>query len=571
MVDTFFLIGSGGKESTSEVERFKLRATPGLNPNRQKCCGTYKFDDNLKFISKTQYVERCVAIGDWKKRELIYSMLDLDYSLIETMFRNNRMRTAHYTWWSFVPLNLLDQFRRAVNFYFLIALIMSFVIDNPPVKPETWCGGFLFILGVTMLKQGYEDYLRGRRDSKENRKKVKVVREGETVSIQSQDIEVGDIVVLENEQMVPCDMVILSSSNKQYQVYVETANLDGEANLKVKKSPDMTKEIQDMSTLDGFIECENPSPTLSDFTAKLFKMDLKNQSYKKCSLDMNHLLVGGTTVKKTDLVYGCCVYAGTETKLAMNSKIKRHKFSTVEDSLNFFLFFFLGLMIIEMIVSAIISMLTGKEYFVKDKDYTLEPIEGSREGKSYKMLLTEERKKENSDHWYLYNDLTNKPDEDIKNLSWSEGFLTLLHWFLIYNYVIPISLYCCVEIQRFISSLLFGWDVEMYEPKRDIKAKCNNSDITEELGLITHVFSDKTGTLTENQMVLKKYFLVKTGGTYNVENLSRESWTPFLRDLLLCHNVQVIIIKEEEFYRPFMSSHLVSYIVVQYRYYVHCE
>ncbi len=525
----------GSEEQLEEAERFKLRATPDFNPNRQKCCGSYKFDDNLRFISKTQYLERCVAIGDWKKRETIYSMLDLDYSLIETKFNNNEMRTAHYTWWSFIPLNLLDQFRRAVNFYFLIALIMSFVIENPPVKPETWCGGFLFILGVTMAKQGYEDYLRASRDAKENRKKVDVLREGEKVTVQSQEIEVGDIVILGNESIVPCDLVILTSSNKVHQVYVETSNLDGEANLKVKKSPDLTKGLKDVASFNGFIECENPSPSLQTFTAKLFKLDFENQSYKKCSLDMNNLLVGGTTVKKTDSVYGCCVYAGSETKLAMNSKITRHKFSTVEDSLNFFLFFFLGVMIMEMIVSSIFSMFLGKEYFVKGEDYKLERIEGTE--KSYKTVLSDSYKSENDDNWYLYSDVISDPEEDIHEKSWSEGFLTLLHWFLIYNYVIPISLYCCVEIQRFAASWLFGWDLEMYEEERDIKAKCNNSDITEELGLITHVFSDKTGTLTENQMVLKKYFY--NNEIYDVDNLSKEKWNTFIQNMVVCHNVQL--------------------------------
>jgi len=215
----------------------------------------FQFDDNLKFISKTQFVERCVAIGDEETRESLYSRLDLNYNIIETKFRSNKVKTAHYTWWSFLPMNLLDQFRRAVNFYFLITLVLTFSIPDPPVDPLTWCFGFLFILGklrplhkrhelcpyiyslpgVTMLKQGYEDYLRYRRDNEVNSKEAEVLRGGRVKTVQSQNIEVGDIILLRDEEMVPCDAVILTTSNKLRHVYVETSNLDGEANLKVKK------------------------------------------------------------------------------------------------------------------------------------------------------------------------------------------------------------------------------------------------------------------------------------------------------------------------------------------------
>ncbi len=244
-------------------------------------------------------------------------------------------------------------------------------------------------------------------------------------------------------------------------------------------------------------------------------MDLMEWVYsEKCNLDISNLLIAGTTVKKTDKVYGCCVYTGAETKLALNSSIKRHKFATVEDSLNYFLFFFLGLLLVEMVGSACVSVYTGKEYVMPGKE------------------------KAEEDHWYLYNpDKTN--DKGVYERGWVWGFYMLLHWFLIYNYLIPISLYACIEVQRLVSSLLFGWDVQMYDEERDIRAKCINSDITEELGLITHVFTDKTGTLTENQMVLKRYYTVSDARVHEVQDLAEESWNPFLQTMLLCHTVEV--------------------------------
>lgn len=251
--------------------KFHVKEYQSKAPKDRGCCaGSYSFDHStLRLVAKTHYEERCVAVGDRKKRDRIFSVLDLDHERVETRFCTNRSRTAHYTWWSFVPVNLMNQFRRAVNFYFLIALVMSFVIENPPVKPETWLGGFVFVIGVTMCKQGYEDYLRCGRDAIENSKLVTVMREGAPVTIQCHKIEVGDVVVLKNEEIVPCDMVILNTSNKLCQVYVETSNLDGEANLKVKKSAACTRGLKDFGSFDGFIVAENPSPSLTSFTAQV--------------------------------------------------------------------------------------------------------------------------------------------------------------------------------------------------------------------------------------------------------------------------------------------------------------
>ena len=79
--------------------------------------------------------------------------------------------------YTFLPLNLIEQFRRAANIYFLViiinfntltftpsntsqvTLILTWVIDSP-VSPESWLLSLLFIVVITMVKQGYEDYLR---------------------------------------------------------------------------------------------------------------------------------------------------------------------------------------------------------------------------------------------------------------------------------------------------------------------------------------------------------------------------------------------------------------------------
>ena len=62
--------------------------------------------------------------------------------------------------------------------------------------------------------------------------------------------------------------------------------------------------------------------------------------------------------------------------------------------------------------------------------------------------------------------------------------------------VLPNSVHTCsfyFQIQKFLSNKFVGWDLKLYDEERDIPAKSNTSDVNEELGLITHLFTDKTG------------------------------------------------------------------------------
>ncbi len=50
----------------------------------------------------------------------------------------------------------------------------------------------------------------------------------------------------------------------------------------------------------------------------------------------------------------------------------------------------------------------------------------------------------------------------------------------------------------------------MYDAKTNQPAKANTSDLNEDLGQIDYLFSDKTGTLTENEMIFKQFSLKNT-------------------------------------------------------------
>ena len=82
-----------------------------------------------------------------------------------TPFLANKFVSSKYTRWTFVPYNLYEQFRRIANMYFLITLVLTAAFqEKSPISPWSWVGSLLLIVLLTMVKQGYEDYLRHKSD-----------------------------------------------------------------------------------------------------------------------------------------------------------------------------------------------------------------------------------------------------------------------------------------------------------------------------------------------------------------------------------------------------------------------
>lgn len=82
--------------------------------------------------------------------------------------------------------------------------------------------------------------------------------------------------------------------------------------------------------------------------------------------------------------------------------------------------------------------------------------------------------------------------------------LVFFSYAIVLNTVVPISLYVSVEVIRFFHSLLINWDEKMYYKFNDTPARARTTTLNEELGQIEYVFSDKTGTLTQNIMTFNK-------------------------------------------------------------------
>ncbi|KAI5633171.1 cation transport ATPase (P-type) domain-containing protein [Phthorimaea operculella] len=136
----------------------------------------------------------------------------------------------------FVPKNLAEQFRRVANFYFLLVTVIAVVIDSP-VSPFTSIAPLSFMVLVTAVKQGYEDWLRHKNDNKVNNQIVEIVYKGVVKEVKNSTIAPGTLVRVKRGVAVPADLVLLCSAGEQGKCFVTTANLDGETNLKTLRVP----------------------------------------------------------------------------------------------------------------------------------------------------------------------------------------------------------------------------------------------------------------------------------------------------------------------------------------------
>ncbi|KAM7012873.1 phospholipid-transporting ATPase IF isoform 1-T1 [Tautogolabrus adspersus] len=438
---------------------------------------------------------------------------------IPQRFADNRIISSKYTVWNFVPKNLFEQFRRIANFYFLIIFLVQLMIDTP-TSPVTSGLPLFFVITVTAIKQGYEDWLRHKADNEVNGAPVFVVRSGSLVQTRSKNIRVGDIVRVAKDETFPADLVLLSSERAEGTCHITTASLDGETNLKTHFSVAETSVCQSVSQLEALqavVECQQPDADLYRFVGRITVTQLGEEIVRP--LGPENLLLRGARLKNTKEIFAVAIYTGMESKMALNYKCKSQKRSAVEKSMNTFLIIYLCILLFEAVLSTILK------YAWQAEEKWDEPF---------------------------YNQKTEQEKNSSPILKFISDFLAFL---VLYNFIIPISLYVTVEMQKFLGSFFIGWDLDLYHEESDQKAQVNTSDLNEELGQVEYVFTDKTGTLTENEMQFRECSINGTkyrevNGKLVPEGMTEDSpdgSTPqlmgeellFLKAVSLCHTVQI--------------------------------
>lgn len=500
-------------------------------------------------------------------RPLPQEMVDKDgFPFLQ--YCRNKIRTTKYTPLTFVPKNLVFQFKNVANIYFMFIVILGafpiFGVQNPGLAAVP----IVVIVIITMIKDAVEDYRRtlmdlevnnglteilsgysnpnvvsdhvgwwrrfkkmctrislrfarwveeknadriqkktGVRPAKRSAFNQEIVTASDLASVYSREsfdlgdrertnydsprdpdsvidptlvssdsirfrpdfwknVRVGDFVRVRCDQEIPADLVILATSEEDGCCYVETKNLDGETNLKNRQALQCGKGIRhssDCQQSDFWIESEVPMQNLYAFNGVL-KWQVSGEEHNE-PININNLLLRGCMLRNTKWIVGVVLFTGPDTKIMMNSGMTPTKRSYIQKHLNTLVFCNFAFLFLLCFVSGLVNGIMRKKEHVFISLFELGSPAGSPA---------------------------------------ANGVVTFWASLILYQSLVPISLYISVEIVKTCQAFFIYSDVYMYYEPIDYPCTPKTWNISDDLGQIEYVFSDKTGTLTQNSMQFKK-------------------------------------------------------------------
>ena len=396
-------------------------------------------------------------------------------------FSSNEIDTRKYNIFTFLPKALFFQFARPANIYFLICAILQCIPMISPLNPLTAVLPIVIVLSASLIREGMEDYARGKLDKQQNNEKCERYNSEKKIweETRSGDLYVGDIISIKENDTFPADIILIDSNLPEGICYVETGTLDGEKTLKLKEASKLTGSSYNIQgeksvifNMEGVVFADRPNPELYQLNGKMHLKYSNNLTISEelkvvdIPLDSKQLLLKGAKLKNTQWVMGIVVYSGLNCKIMKNAKDPVTKYSSVEKLMNqalIFIFIFQG------ILCVICAVLRG--YYYKKNN-----LDKADSNKSFGYTM------------YSYT---------------KESFFNYFTYLLLLNTLIPISLIITMEVVKIFQGYFMEKDQYSYSKLRKKFLRVNSVSLNEECGLVNYIFTDKTGTLTCNKMVFK--------------------------------------------------------------------
>ncbi|BGP19449.1 hypothetical protein JCM10213_006269 [Rhodosporidiobolus nylandii] len=298
-------------------------------------------------------------------------------------------------------------------------------------------------------------------------------------------LEVGDVILLKENDQIPADVVVLSTSDPDGVCFVETKNLDGETNLKPRKALKATMGIgneEDIEHARFWIDSEPPHANLYSYNAVLkyrskeekvgmehpvVEHHVRQESEElQEAVTINELLLRGTQLRNTAWAIGLVVFTGADTKIMLNQGETPSKRSKIEKETNFNV-----LVNFVVLVALCIGCAIGGGIY------------DSMTGRSATYY---------------------EPGGEYSSNAIANAFITFGAALVLFQNIVPISLVITVELVKTIQAFFIYSDIDMYYEPLDHPCVPKTWNISDDLGQIEYIFSDKTGTLTQNVMEFQK-------------------------------------------------------------------
>ncbi|KAH6611334.1 hypothetical protein Trco_001354 [Trichoderma cornu-damae] len=499
-------------------------------------------------------------------------------------FPTNIVSNAKYTAFTFLPITLYNEFSFFFNMYFLLVALSQIIPALRIGYLSTYIAPLAFVLFITMGKEAYDDIDRRRRDNEANSEEYHVLQfaepglvaknarprrplKSETVrrnprkvqaerhdltdiqeddeggeqptsvvqeiSRKSKDLRVGDVLRLSKGQRVPADVVILQchstegttasrsadepaeggegeeeeeallafeegepsssakgkapettalqnddvSSGPSGETFIRTDQLDGETDWKLRLASPLTQSIDPEEFVRLRITAGKPDKKVNEFVGTVELMPTRlaatspqampesgsSSDSKSTALSIDNTAWANTVIASQGTTFAVILYTGPQTRSALSTSPSRSKTGLLEYEINSLTKILCAL---TLALSIILVALEGFE-------------------------------KSGENAWYI----------------------KIMRFLVLFSTIVPISLRVNLDLGKSAYSRFIQRDPGIPG------AVVRTSTIPEDLGRIEYLLSDKTGTLTQNDMEMKKIHI----GTVSYANEAMDEVNSYVR------------------------------------------